>query len=139
MCLGCCPELENPPSRSNMSICAIIELIVMGVVGIMCFVDLFNILNSGAKLNDVWIILSLVIDVLIVVGLILVLTSLFCARSLGSLRSGILCFLVGAIISVVVTIYYIVGSDSKINVSTLCYIILLIFLVYVLWVQSSHL
>ena len=133
-----CDELERPPSRSNMSLWAIIELVIMGVCGVLCLVELINILNSNAKLNDVAIILRIVVDGLIVVGLVLIIIGLFCASGPSYIRTGILCFVIGAIITLVVLILDIVNG-ATLTFYGFCYIVLLFFLAYLLWRQSAHL
>ena len=133
-----CDELERPPSRSNMSLWAIIELVIMGVCGVLCLVELIDILNSGKSLNNVYLILRIVVDALIVIGLVLIIIGLFCASGPSSIRSGILCFVIGAIITLVVLILDIVNGE-KLTFYSFCYIVLLFFLAYLLWRQSAHL
>ena len=136
---GACGDLERPPSRSNMSLWAIIELVCMGVCTVMCAVNLSTIINNkGNRSLDTWEIIQIVIDGLIVIGMVLILVGLFCSPNASTIRSGILCFVVGAITSVVVTIYQAVDS-GYVNFYTICYIVFLVFLAYILWVQSSHL
>ena len=136
---GACGDLERPPSRSNMSLWAIIELVCMGVCAVMCAVQLGEMFsNRGNQSLQTWEIIQIVIDALIVIGMVLILVGLFCSPNASTIRSGILCFVVGAIASCVVTIYYAVDSE-KVNFYTICYVVLLIFLAYILWVQSSHL
>ena len=139
MCNSACGDLERPPSRNNMSICAIIELIVMAICGILCLEQLIRIFNSGADLGNAWILITVIIDFLIVVGLVLVLVGLFCATSASSIRSGVFCFCIGAIASVVLIIYYIVAGSDRLTFENFLYIVLLIFLSYILWIQSGHL
>ena len=133
---GACGDLERPPSRSNMSLWAIIELVCMGVCAVMCAVQLGNMFNSKQSLGP-WEIIQIVIDALIVIGMVLILVGLFCSPNASTIRSGILCFVVGAIAACVVTIY--MAINSNFNFYTLCYVVLLIFLAYILWIQSSHL
>ena len=135
---GACGDLERPPSRSNMSLWAIIELVCMGVCAVICGVQLGDMFSNRSKSLETWEIIQIVIDALIVIGMVLILVGLFCSPNASTIRSGILCFVVGAIASCVVTIYYIINS-GKANFYTICYVVLLIFLAYILWVQSSHL
>ena len=137
MCQGGCGELDRPPSASNMSIWAIIELVAMGVCALFCLMELINLFNSNADLSDVWTILTMIDDALIVIGLILVVYGLFCAGA-GMIRSGILCFVIGCIIELVILIYRIVKGEH-LTFYGFCYIVLLIILAYILWRQSGHL
>lgn len=146
MCLitGSCGDLDRPPSRQNMSLFAIIELVVMGVVGILCLIGLIDFIKALNKSNgngwDVITILRLIEYILIVAGLCLIIIGLFCSISQYQIRTGIMCFAVGGIISIVITIMYITDSKYEENFFyNVCYIILMIFLVWILWRQSGHL
>ena len=141
MCGPSCGDLDSPPSRHNMSLLAIIELVIMGVVGIMCLIELVDIINnSNPKYWGLIIILRLVVDALIVIGLVLILIDLFCSVSQGQIRTGILCFCIGTIISIVITVLVILRKEEKDRLFyNICYIILLVFLAWILWRQSGHL
>ena len=138
-----CGDLDRPPSRQNMSLFAIIELVIMGVVGILCLiglVDFIKALNKSSGSWDVITILRLIEYVLIVAGLCLIIIGLFCSISQYQIRTGIMCFAVGGIISIVITVMYITDSRYEENFFyNICYIILMIFLVWILWRQSGHL
>ena len=138
MCQGGCGDLERPPSRSNMSLWAIIELVAMGVCALFCLLQLIDLFKNNVNMNDVWTILTIVVDALIVIGLILVVYGLFCAGP-GIIRSGILCFVVGCIIELVILIYQIVDDRDSLTFYGFCYIVLLVVLAYLLWRQSGHL
>ncbi len=141
MCGPSCGDLDSPPSRHNMSLLAIIELVIMGVVGIMCLIELVDIINGvDPKYWGLIIILRLVVDALIVIGLVLILIGLFCSVSQSQIRSGILCFCIGTIISIVITVLVIIRKEEKDRLFyNICYIILLVFLASILWRQSGHL
>ena len=146
MCIvsSSCGDLDRPPSRQNMSLFAIIELVIMGVVGILCLiglVDFIKALNKSSGSWDVITILRLIEYVLIVAGLVLIIIGLFCSISQYQIRTGIMCFAVGGILSIVITVLYITNSRTDENnfFYNICYIILMIFLVWILWRQSGHL
>ena len=138
MCQGGCGELDRPPSRSNMGLWAIIELVAMGVCALFCLMQLIDLFNSNANMKNVWTILTIVVDALIVVGLVLVVYGLFCSVGAGTIRSGILCFVIGCIVELVILIYAIVDGQ-RLTFYGFCYIVLLIVLAYILWRQSGHL
>ena len=138
MCGGGFGDLERPPSRSNMSLFAIIELVIMGVLAIFCLVELINLFKNDSSLNNVDTILRIIVDFLIVIGLCLIVYGLFCAMSPSPIRSGILCYLLAALISLVVIIYYFV-QGSGITFYQFVYAVFLLFLAYFLWRQSGHL
>ena len=141
MCGPSCGNLDSPPSRHNMSLFAIIELVIMGVVGVICLVELVHVLQNGNfKYWGIIEYLKVVVDALIVIGLVLILIGLFCSPSQYQIRSGILCFCIGAILSIVITVLIIMdGKNQDQMLYNICYIVLLVFLAWILWRQSYHL
>ncbi len=142
MCGPSCGNLDSPPSRQNMSFIAIIELVIMICVGIVCLVDVITLLQSKVSFTLIPI-LKVVVDGLIVAGLVLVLIGLFCSPSQYQIRTGILCFCTGAILSVVVTILVLLNVDKNYHQSetvgyNICYIIVLVLVSWILWRQSYH-
>ena len=139
---GPCGDIDRPPSRSNNSLFAIVELVIMGVVGVLCLVDLVRLIQwmGDHKDWDVIEILRIIEYGLIVAGLVLIIIGIFCSPSQYQIRTGILCFCVGTILAVVILVLLI--NDDRTNdtlVFNICYMIFLIFLAYILWRQSSHL
>ena len=141
MCGPSCGNLDSPPSRHNMSLFAIIELVIMGVIGVLCLIELVNVLQYGnPKTWGIIQYLKIVVDALIVIGLVLILIGLFCSPSQYQIRSGILCFCIGTILSIVITVLIIMNDQAKDQMFyNICYIILLVFLAWILWRQSYHL
>ena len=142
MCGPSCGNLDSPPSRQNMSFIAIIELVIMICVGIVCLVEVITLLQSKISFTLIPI-LKVVVDGLIVAGLVLVLIGLFCSPSQYQIRTGILCFCTGAILSVVVTILVLLNVDKNYQQSetvgyNICYIIVLVLVSWILWRQSYH-
>ena len=143
MCWPSCGNLDSPPSRQNMSLIAIIQLVIMICVGIVCLVELVTVIQNGSSWTLIPI-LKVVVDGLIVIGLALVLIGLFCSPSQYQIRSGILCFCVGAILSIVVTILVLLKVDKHYNQTStvgynICYVIVLVIVSWILWRQSGHL
>ncbi len=125
----------------NNSLFAIIELVIMGVVGVLCLVDLVRLIQwmGDHKDWDVIEILRIIEYGLIVAGLVLIIIGIFCSPSQYQIRTGILCFCVGTILAVVILVLLI--NDDRTNdtlVFNIFYMIFLIFLAYILWRQSSH-
>ena len=141
MCGPSCGNLDSPPSRHNMSLFAIIELVIMGVVGVICLIELVHVLQNGNfKYWGIIEYLKVVVDALIVIGLVLILIGLFCSPSQYQIRSGILCFCIGTILSIVITVLIIMdGKNQDQMLYNICYIVLLVFLAWILWRQSYHL
>ena len=128
MCGPSCGNLDSPPSRHNMSLFAIIELVIMGVVGVICLVELVHVLQNGNfKYWGIIEYLKVVVDALIVIGLVLILIGLFCSPSQYQIRSGILCFCIGAILSIVITVLIIMdGKNQDQMLYNICYIVCVI-------------
>jgi len=144
MCGPSCGNLDSPPSRQNMSLIAIIQLVIMICVGIVCLVEVVTMIQTDSFTWSLIPILKIVVDGLIVVGLVLILIGLFCSPTQYQIRTGILCFCVGAILSVVVTILALVGADKHYKQTAtvgynICYVIVLVIVSWILWRQSGHL
>ena len=141
MCGPECGDIYRPPSRGNMSLFAIIELVVMGVVGLVCFVDLYRMLTTrdGGHL-EVWEILRIVEYTLIVIGLIFIVVGLFCSPSQRQIYTGIVLFFIGTILAIIITVYLIKEDQIEDSLGyNIFYIIILTCLAYILWKQSYHL
>ena len=141
MCGPSCGDLDRPPSRQNMSLIAIIELVVMLCVGIVCGLDLVDLFDVNRW--ELWEILRAVRDALCVVGLVLIIIGLFFSISQYQIRSGILCFCIGAILSVVIMVFMLLDKNTyysnKSKAYCIFYIVLNVFLAWILWRQSGHL
>ena len=138
MCVTQYDCIYQPPSRSSMGLFQIIELIIMGVCGILCagnLIEYFN-KNNGSVVSAV-LILLIIGNICVVAGLILVFIGLFCPCQAYNLRTGIICFVVGAIcfaISILLPIF----QGGSTTVSQIFQLILLIFLAYILWIQAGR-
>ena len=141
MCGPSCGDLDRPPSRQNMSLIAIIELVVMLCVGIICGLDLVDLFDINRW--ELWEIIRAVRDALCVVGLVLVIIGLFFSISQYQIRSGTLCFCIGAILSVVIMVFMLLYKENRSSdqgvAYCIFYIVLNVFLAWILWRQSGHL
>ena len=142
-CTTSCGDLDNPPSRTNLTLLGIIEIVIMIVVGIVCLIDLIRliqIINKSHNSLGVLEILKIVEYVIIVSGLVMIVYGLFCSPRQGPAKTGIGCFCVGTILAIVVVvlvIYY--GWEKDSLLYNILYMIFLIFLAYILWRQSARL
>ena len=130
-----CEFIYNPPSRSNMGLFQILELIIMGVCGILCGMGLYDLLRYDSKVST-YLILCIVADVFIILGLVLVLWGLFCGTS-NQVRSGIICFVVGSIIFAVYIILFGI-KEKETNIYTIINVVALVLVSYILWIQASR-
>ena len=130
-----CEFIYNPPSKSNMGLFQILELVIMGVCGILCGMGLYDILKYDSKVST-YLILCIVADVFIILGLVLVLWGLFCGTS-NQVRSGIICFVVGSIIFAVYIILFGI-KEKETNIYTIINVVALVLVSYILWIQASR-
>ncbi len=137
-----CGDLRLPPSRTNMSFFAIIELVILCVVGILCFVDLYECIDYSRDHDNDWGLIEYlkVADyVVIVVGLVFILIGLFCTFSQSRIRTGILCFCFGAILACVIVVLVIKDDRDEDNfLFNICYMAFLVLLAWILWIQSNN-
>ena len=134
-----CECLYVPPSRNNLTIWGIIELIIMAICGLLCAAELIEFFNTeGHYRTSIVLILVIVADVFIVLGLCLIIFGLFCSPSQSQIRSGIICFVVGAICFAVAIVYSAIQS-GHIYLTQILHVILLAFLAYILWIQAGRL
>ena len=136
---SCSEALEKPPSRGNMGVLQIIELVAMGAVAVLCVIDFINLLSQRIYYFTVF---SMIVDILIVVGLVFIIIGLFIGvGSQRKIRIGLYCFFAGCIIEIVIIVLYLVSGYASLGgwILNLILAIILIFLAYVLWKQSAHL
>ena len=135
---SCASELDKPPTRNNMGAVQIIELVAMGVVAILCGIDFFNMLNL--KHWDFFVVLALIIDGLIIVGLVFIIIGLFFNGGLRKIQIGLYCFFGGAIIDVVIIVYFLIKFSDEVGnwLVNLFKAILLAVLAYFLWRQAKN-
>ena len=133
-----CECLYTPPSRSNLTLWGIIQIVVMAVCGLLCAANLYQLFTDNTyKSTTVYLILVVVADCFIVVGICLILFGLFFSPSGAQIRSGIMCFVVGAICFVVAIIYRAIQIGG-IALIQLIQCIILVFLAYILWIQAGR-
>ena len=142
MCTGCnqtpCGDLYDPPSRNNLSLLAIIELVIMLVVAILCAIELVNTFTGSNSNFGTISILTLVDDILIVAAICYIISGLFCAFSGNQMKIGILLFVVGGILAMVILVLQINKGGQDIFYKILQFILLL-YLTWILWNQAARL
>ena len=133
---SCREELDIPPSKSHMGVVQIIELVLMGIVGILCITDFIRQLTIHIS---VWIVLAIICDVLFIAGLVYIVIGLFCNFTSQKIRIGIYCFF-GAI---VIQLVFIIGSLATTKrlidwLMNLVKALVMVFLCWILWKQSKN-
>ena len=133
---SCREELDIPPSRNHMGVVQIIELVLMGIVAILCIADLISQVNFGLK---GWVILAIICDILFILGLIYIVIGLFCNFTSNKIRAGIFCFIGGVVIQLVFIFYRLFSGGRLVDwLLNLVKGIVLIFLCVILWRQSKN-
>ena len=132
-----CGDIYNPPSRSNVSIFAIIEIVIMGVVAILSLIELVDYINGDKDCSGMIKTLVFVDDIAIVIAGVYVIIGLFFLGG-SKTRIGILCFIFAGILSMVILVLQInEGVGDELLYSIFKFIIYL-FLTFILWKQYSR-
>ena len=133
---SCREELDIPPSKSHMGVVQIIELVLMGIVGILCITDFIKQLTTTIS---VWVVLAIICDVLFIAGLVYIIIGLFCNPTTNKLRVGIYCFIGGVVIQLVFVFFRLFSKGDLIDwLLNLVKAAILIFLCVILWRQSKN-
>ena len=132
-----CGDMYQPPTRSNLSLFNIIELVIMLVVGILCAIELVDILQN-IKTIQVYGVLTLIDDILVVVALIYIVVGLFCGLSNYQIKWGIFLFACAGILAMVIIVLEINGSSGKNVWIKILQFILYLFLTWILWNQAAR-
>ena len=132
-----CGDLYNPPSRNNMSLFAIIELVIMIVISILCLIELVNCLGSIKKGFSTIQMLVIIDDILIVAAVCYLIYGLFCSLSARNIQIGILLFVIAGVLAMVIIILKLNGSSGNVLYQIMQFIILL-FLTWILWNQAAR-
>ena len=133
---SCREELDIPPSKSHMGVVQIIELVLMGIVGILCITDFIRQLTIHIS---VWIVLAIICDVLFIAGLIYIVIGLFCNPTTNKIRVGIFCFIGGVVIQLVFVFFNLFSGGKPVDwLLNLVKAAILIFLCVILWRQSKN-
>ena len=140
---NCLQKIDNPPSKENMGPIAITELSIMGIVLIVCIVDMFRAIFYLKDEENEWEVidfLKVVEYCLIFIGIILTLTSFFWNLSSILVILGAICFCICSIIAFTILILLIgKGRDIDNLAYNAVYLGLLVLLSFVLYRQSNSL
>ena len=135
-----CGDLYNPPSRNNMSLFAIIELVIMIVISILSLIELIDCLGKIKKGFGTIQMLVIIDDILIVAAVCYLIYGLFCSLSARNIQIGILLFVIAGVLAMVIIILKLNGSGSG-NGNILYQImqfLILLFLTWILWNQAAR-
>ena len=140
---NCLQQIDTPPSKENKSVFAITELAIIGIVFVICIVDILRLVHYLKNDGHEWEVidfLKVVQYILIFVGIILVLVGLLLSLSEFIVKAGIMCFCIGSVIAFVILMLLIGKDRDKDNlVFNIIYLVVLFLLSLVLWRQSNSL
>ena len=135
----CCEELEIPPSKNHMGIVQIIELVLMGIVAILCIVDFISQLKVFNINITFWGVIAMICDILFIAGLIYVVIGLFCNFTTQKIRIGIYCFFAAILIQLIFIIGSLATTKRLIDwLMNLVKALVMVFLCWILWKQSNN-
>ena len=135
-----CGDIYNPPSRSNMSFFAIIELVIMGVASIICLCELFDFIQHDKKGGDLIKFLVIIDDILIVCAICYIIAGLFFSYCGGSkLKIGILLFVGAGLLAMIILVMQIIKGVGDEIFYKIFQLLLYLFLTFILWKQQERL
>ena len=132
-----CGDLYNPPSRNNMSLFAIIELVIMIVISILSLIELVDCLGKIKQGFSTIQMLVIIDDILIVAAVCYLIYGLFCSLSARNIQIGILLFVIAGVLAMVIIVLKLNGSSGNVLYQIMQFIILL-FLTWILWNQAAR-
>ena len=126
-------EIERPPSRSNLSIYSIIQLLIMLYLGCDAGKEVFNIFKFGSYS---WVdLLKIVIDLLVFAGMLIAAYGIFADKS-DSIKTGFLLFFYGCIGLIIICILDLIKGGF--SYGPFIEILFICFIAYILYKQISY-
>ena len=132
-----CGDLYNPPSRNNMSLFAIVELVIMIVISILSLIELIDCLGKIKQGFGTIQMLVIIDDILIVAAVCYLIFGLFCSLSARNIQIGILLFVIAGVLAMVIIVLKLNGSSGNVLYQIMQFLILL-FLTWILWNQAAR-
>ena len=132
-----CGDLYNPPSRNNMSLFAIVELVIMIVISILSLIELIDCLGKIKQGFGTIQMLVIIDDILIVAAVCYLIYGLFCSLSARNIQIGILLFVIAGVLAMVIIVLKLNGSSGNVLYQIMQFLILL-FLTWILWNQAAR-
>ena len=132
-----CGDLYNPPSRNNMSLFAIIELVIMIVISILSLIELIDCLGKIKQGFGTIQMLVIIDDILIVAAVCYLIFGLFCSLSARNIQIGILLFVIAGVLAMVIIVLKLNGSSGNVLYQIMQFLILLFF-TWILWNQAAR-
>ena len=126
-------DFERPPTKNNLSILNIIQLVIMAFIGIEAGNGLFKIFKFGHfSIIDL---IKIVVDGLVLVGVLVSAYGLFADKS-DSMKTGFGLFFLGMLGYLV--LYILDWIRGGFGVGSLLDFLLDAFITYVIYIQTPH-
>ena len=127
-------ELERPPSRNNLTVVGIIELIIIVIIGFESGKDLFDTFKAGSfSFADL---IKIVVDLVVFVGFVISAYA-FCTQNGSLLKNGYQLFFYGCVGLLILVLLGVVKDGFSLG--KLINFLLCAFVVYVIYLQVQHL
>ena len=126
-----CGNISDPPSRSKRTIWCIVELVIMGIVGLNCLFGFFDCARIGGFLS----LLGIIGNGFGIAGLLFVCFALWKENG-AFMKIGILCYAVCLIMGIVVFVFTLFHGVSG---SSIIHVIFDVILCIIFWMQSGNL
>ena len=132
---GLMNELERPPSRNNITVVSIIELIVIVAIGLESGKDLFDTFKAGSySFIDL---IKIVVDLVVFVGFILAAYAFFTDNNSSLYKNGYQLFFFGCLGLLILCLLGLLKDGFSLG--HLIKFLLFAFVVYIIYMQLKHL
>ena len=122
-------EIQNPPSKNNISICSIIQLLIMLYIGCDAGKEVYDLFKAGSfSLVDPF---KIVIDGLVFIGMLLTAYGIF--KDNDYLKNGFKLFLYGCLGLLIILVLDLIKQGFSFG--SLVELLIICFISYIIYIQ----
>ena len=122
-------EIQNPPSKNNISICSIIQLLIMLYIGCDAGKEIYDLFKAGSfSLIDL---LKIIVDGLVLIGMLLTAYGLF--KDNDYLKKGFNLFLYGCLGLLIIWVLDLIRKGFSFG--SLGELLIICFISYIIYIQ----
>jgi hypothetical protein len=122
-------EIQNPPSKNNISIFSIIQLLIMLYIGCDAGKEIYDLLKVGSLS---WVdLLKIIIDGLVFIGMLLTAYGIF--KDNDYLKKGFNLFLYGCLGLLIILVLDLIKNGFSFG--SLCELLIICFISYIIYIQ----
>ena len=126
---GAISEIQNPPSKNNISICSIIQLLIMLYIGCDAGKEVYDLFKAG---SFSWAdLVKIVIDGLVFIGMLL--TAYGILKDNDYLKKGFNLFLYGCLGLLIILVLDLIRQGF--SVGSLVKLLIICFISYIIYIQ----